>query len=88
MVEKCEAGLRTQGMQNLSAVFLTGAYTRLWNGWGWKQVAPGYDKLYFIRKGSFFFEIDGKKMEGHPGQIFLLPYNSVQDLSCLQRSGR
>ena len=66
------------GLRNLSAVFLTGGHTRLWGAWGSEKVVPGYDKLYYLRKGRFSFDINGQLWEGRPGQLFLLPCNSVQ----------
>ena len=32
-------------LQKLSAEFLTGGHTRLWEGWGAADVVPGYNKL-------------------------------------------
>ena len=40
-------------LQKLSAEFLTGGHTRLWEGWGAADVVPGYNKLYYLRQGSF-----------------------------------
>ena len=39
-------------LQKLSAEFLTGGHTRLWEGWGAADVVPGYNKLYYLRQAQ------------------------------------
>lgn len=65
-------------LQKLSAEFLTGGHTRLWEGWGAADVVPGYNKLYYLRQGRFSIQVDGVAYTGRPGQLFLLPCNSTQ----------
>ena len=68
-------------LQKLSAEFLTGGHTRLWEGWGAADVVPGYNKLYYLRQGRFSIQVDGVAYTGRPGQLFLLPCNSTQTYS-------
>lgn len=68
----------SSAINNLSVNYLTGAYTQLWENWGYENIVPSYNKLYYLKKGHFYFKIDGREYEGTPGRIFLLPFNSVQ----------
>ena len=61
-----------------NAQYLTGAYTRLWHGWSTKNAMQHYNKLYYIKKGTFYFEVNGKKFTVGEGALVLLPAGSVQ----------
>ncbi len=58
--------------------YLTGAHTKLWKEWGSVNVMPSYNKLYYIKKGSFYFSLDGNTIKGEPGSLVLLPAGSMQ----------
>lgn len=65
-------------LQNLTVDYLVGADTVLWRGWGGKNISVAFNKLYYITEGTFHFDIDGRVYEAKPGQMYLLPSNSVQ----------
>ncbi len=71
-------------MSDLKVNFLTGAYTRLWESWGEKNISPAYNKFYYLTKGRFMISISGKEYEGRPGQLFLLPSSSLQTYHAYQ----
>lgn len=70
-------------LQSLSVRILAGNYTRLWKNWGEKNICPGYNKLYYLCKGTYRFKIDDREYTGLPGQLFLLPCNSTQTYCAL-----
>jgi len=64
-------------LKDLSIDCLRINFSKLPASWGTKT-KPAYNKLYYLKKGRFHFEIDGQTYEGCPGQMFLLPCNSEQ----------
>lgn len=58
--------------------YLTGAHTKLWKEWGLTNVMPSYNKIYYIKKGSFYFSLNGNSFEAEEGCLVLLPHSSVQ----------
>lgn len=43
------------------------------------KATPAFNKLYYLKKGQFHFEINGQTYRGYPGQMFLLPCYSDQE---------
>lgn len=58
--------------------FLTGDFTKCWSTWGYENIMPAYDKFYYIIDGECVIIINNNKYIARRGQLFLLPYNSVQ----------
>lgn len=67
-------------LANVNPVYYTGSLTVCDNNWHYENIRPGYEKFYYISDGECVFEIDGEKYNALPGQLFLLPVNSVQTL--------
>lgn len=65
-------------LQNMTVNYLVGSDTTLWRGWGGKDICVAFNKLYFITEGDYYIDIDGRVYEGKPGQMYLLPSNSIQ----------
>lgn len=67
-----------QYLKNIETEYLTGDYAQCWDTWGYENVVPPFDKFYYILDGECSIKIDNTEYIARKGQLFLLPYNSVQ----------
>ena len=67
----------SEDIRKMTLNYLKSDYTQLPASWEYKNT-PAYNKLYYLKKGRFHFEINGKAYEGLPGQMFLLPCYTEQ----------
>lgn len=67
-----------QYLENLETNYFAGAFTRCWDTWRFDKTVPPYNKFYYIVEGECYIKIDNKEYIAKKGQLFLLPFNSVQ----------
>lgn len=67
-----------QYLENLETNYFAGALTRCWDSWRADNTVPPYNKFYYIMDGECYIKIDKKEYIAKKGQLFLLPFNSIQ----------
>jgi len=59
-------------------------YARLDARWKLTNVAVPYSKLYYIRSGSGFLEVDGERIPLEPGYVYLTPFGTCVSCGCTE----
>ncbi|MCR5005701.1 MAG: AraC family transcriptional regulator [Clostridiales bacterium] len=59
--------------QNLKVQVLVAGYTHVGTGWKYHMHRPSYNRLYYIRSGHGFVEINGVRYLPGQGQLLLVP---------------
>lgn len=65
-------------LDNITIKYYTGNLTNCWPEWGFDNITPPYNKLYYITEGQCQIELNGARFTANPGQVFLLPRGSTQ----------
>ncbi|CAH1219641.1 Arabinose operon regulatory protein [Paenibacillus allorhizoplanae] len=72
-----------QCLSNLRTNVVSAAMTQVPRSWGAHDFIPHLHKLYFIKEGEGWIQIDDQVFEPKPGQLLLLPAETRQSLASI-----
>ena len=70
----------SQQLTEMNPVYYKGDFTVCGKDWYYDNIALGFNKIYYIVEGECVINIEGITHIAKPGQLFLLPINSIQTL--------
>ena len=65
-------------LEKVQPILFLGDTTECEADWGYHNIRPSYNKLYYIIDGEAYINIEGDEYIARKGQLFLLPCNTKQ----------
>jgi len=65
-------------VKNIGIEYDNGSCSPTWPDWRYENIQPKYNKFYYFLEGECYLKINNSEYIAKKGQLFLLPYNSVQ----------
>lgn len=72
-------------VSNLRVHVLVGSYGKVWPNWNYGQHQPSYNRLYYIRDGYGYVDIDGERYYPVKDQLLLIPARSTVSFGTINK---